>query len=345
MKLYVENIGKIERAEIEIGGLTVIAGENDTGKSTIGKVLFSMIKYNKDLLKGFYSEFKENILRFGKAKGEIKFENEIINISKKLDKYSVKSNECKIFNNYLDITLTDSIELELLKIKMEETKYSNNLIHIPETKTSYKAVNLSEIIPHKIDLLNKVKNGLLKYENEQDFSKIKNFELLEKISEIVGGYWDYSERTNEFYFQKNENSSEYYSSSNIASGVKNFLIIEALIKGGYIDADKPLIIDEPEVHLHPEWQVKYAEVLIELVKNNIPVVVTSHSGDFLQALMNLVKEDQKLINKTSISRAYKSENGNSIVDNGGFNVEKNEKLLGQIYDDLTAPSWRIINGD
>ena len=40
MKLKLKNVGKIERAEIELQGITVIAGENNTGKSTIGKVLF-----------------------------------------------------------------------------------------------------------------------------------------------------------------------------------------------------------------------------------------------------------------------------------------------------------------
>ena len=42
MFLHLENIGKIHRADIEINGITVIAGENDTGKSTIGKALYSV---------------------------------------------------------------------------------------------------------------------------------------------------------------------------------------------------------------------------------------------------------------------------------------------------------------
>ncbi|MEG1475795.1 MAG: hypothetical protein RSC10_08590, partial [Longicatena sp.] len=42
MKLIIENIGKIGKAEVEINGITVIAGENNTGKSTIGRSLFSV---------------------------------------------------------------------------------------------------------------------------------------------------------------------------------------------------------------------------------------------------------------------------------------------------------------
>ena len=41
MKLTLKNIGKIENAVVELNGITVIAGENNTGKSTVGKALFS----------------------------------------------------------------------------------------------------------------------------------------------------------------------------------------------------------------------------------------------------------------------------------------------------------------
>ncbi|MDQ7086087.1 MAG: hypothetical protein Q9M36_14765 [Sulfurovum sp.] len=44
MTLQLKNIGMIKEANVKIDGLTVIAGENDTGKSTVGKMLFSIIK-------------------------------------------------------------------------------------------------------------------------------------------------------------------------------------------------------------------------------------------------------------------------------------------------------------
>ena len=36
MRLHIENIAKFEMADIDIDGITVIAGSNNTGKSTIG---------------------------------------------------------------------------------------------------------------------------------------------------------------------------------------------------------------------------------------------------------------------------------------------------------------------
>ena len=40
MQLKLKNMGIIKEADVTIDGLTVIAGENDTGKSTLSKVLF-----------------------------------------------------------------------------------------------------------------------------------------------------------------------------------------------------------------------------------------------------------------------------------------------------------------
>lgn len=42
MKLRLKGIGKIESAEVALDGITVIAGENNTGKSTVGRALFSV---------------------------------------------------------------------------------------------------------------------------------------------------------------------------------------------------------------------------------------------------------------------------------------------------------------
>ena len=40
MRLFLHNIGKLKEASVDMEGITVIAGENNTGKSTVGKALF-----------------------------------------------------------------------------------------------------------------------------------------------------------------------------------------------------------------------------------------------------------------------------------------------------------------
>lgn len=46
MKFNIQNVGIIKQAEIKFDGLTVIAGENDTGKTTLGKYLYGAILNN-----------------------------------------------------------------------------------------------------------------------------------------------------------------------------------------------------------------------------------------------------------------------------------------------------------
>ena len=42
MKLSFQNIGKVAKADIEIDAITMITGANDTGKSTVGKLLYGI---------------------------------------------------------------------------------------------------------------------------------------------------------------------------------------------------------------------------------------------------------------------------------------------------------------
>lgn len=49
MDAVLKNIGIIEDATIKLDGLTVITGYNNTGKSSIGKALYSLISAVEDL--------------------------------------------------------------------------------------------------------------------------------------------------------------------------------------------------------------------------------------------------------------------------------------------------------
>ena len=54
---------------------------------------------------------------------------------------------------------------------------------------------------------------------------------------------------------------------NLATGSKMFSIIKTLLENGEINFDTMLILDEPEAHLHPEWQNIFAEIIILIVKH------------------------------------------------------------------------------
>ena len=57
MKLKLKNIGKIESANIDIEGITVIAGLNCTGKSTINHALFAALQSLSEIPGNLYCKF------------------------------------------------------------------------------------------------------------------------------------------------------------------------------------------------------------------------------------------------------------------------------------------------
>ena len=50
MELQLKNIGMIKEANVKLDGLTVIAGENDTGKSTVAKFLYCIFEGLPDIM-------------------------------------------------------------------------------------------------------------------------------------------------------------------------------------------------------------------------------------------------------------------------------------------------------
>ena len=61
MQLKLKDVAKIKEATINMDGITVIAGENNTGKSTIGKVLFSIFNSMYNMEDKIMSEKKKRI--------------------------------------------------------------------------------------------------------------------------------------------------------------------------------------------------------------------------------------------------------------------------------------------
>lgn len=48
MELFLDNIGIIKNSTVKVDGLTVITGKNNSGKTTVGKVLYSLIRANSN---------------------------------------------------------------------------------------------------------------------------------------------------------------------------------------------------------------------------------------------------------------------------------------------------------
>jgi predicted ATPase len=102
-----------------------------------------------------------------------------------------------------------------------------------------------------------------------------------------------------------------------------------------INENKPLLWDEPENHLHPAWQIKFAEMLVLLSKSGIPIVVSTHSPYFIQSIRYYSQKYQLA--------SYVNYYMNEIGDDGLVTVKEVTNDLGKVFARLSAPLTEVLN--
>jgi predicted ATPase len=376
MQIKLKNIGMLKEAELSLNSLTVIAGENDNGKSTIGKIVFCIIKainrYKEDLQESkehklnekfnnlfFFirnllvhnpilkntddiyfliedeSDIDEKLLNLDrlivlfKSNDEID-EKTIQKIEKTLEEIYTIKNEPENINKYIEsalnkvfisefdssillsgeeegeITLLEN-KLELIKIKVTKENKIFLLSDIEPIQIKDATFIETPLILNNHDLLIRSQSGLnLNKRNIERlgipyttlhtkdlFDKLKkisfslffddDFEenILKEIQQIIDGNIIYDNQKRDFIYSKGQKS---ISIKNTASGIKSFGILQLLLLNGVLNKNSILIIDEPENHLHPIWQLKYAKLLVTFAKNGITTLIASHSPYMIEAL-------------------------------------------------------------
>ena len=373
MRLEIQNINKIKEADIALNGLTVIVGENDMGKSTIGRAFFSIIKAvsnmrslsnessaNKaskhidSLYKHFYGKkiidgtmdllprVKSEMERICQDEAErnafldhLNAKIEDIDLSPR-QKSLLKEDIVNIricfdqVNNpaaVLKMELAYLVESEFMgQFCSSKSELTNVMLDTEEEgKLSFKAkdnqvtnVSFSERgfyedityveSPLYFHLLDSLKSSVAYREMKRtlgykpmvpahvkDFvDKVLNFQnfdtqlsLLEPQSkdfhtaDIIHGTFAYDKSSRSIVYQKDGMKIKPI---NVASGIKSFGALQLLLDGYCISNNRPLIWDEPENHLHPQWQVEFAKVIVQIVNSGIPVMISTHSPYFLQAV-------------------------------------------------------------
>lgn len=156
-------------------------------------------------------------------------------------------------------------------------------------------------------------------------------ELEDSIIELMGGKFIYDGKKLVF-------KSKYEKISvmkNTASGIKQLGIIQILLSHRAIDKDSFFILDEPEVNLHPIWQVELAKFLVKLSKElNLTLYVNSHSPFFIEAL-DLYSSYYGLIENTRFFLTESNGNGQfDFISISHDNLDVIYRNLGEPYDML-----------
>lgn len=181
---------------------------------------------------------------------------------------------------------------------------------------------------HTKDLFDKLREVPLPFERN-------NVDLIDSISTLVNGEINYDEGVNNFVFRRNNESIPI---QNTASGIKVFGILKLLLANSFVDENTALIFDEPENHLHPTWQLKLAEILVELVANGVYVIVSSHSPYMIEALERYSKR-KGLESKSSFYFA-----DNRIIEDKS-QLEAIFALLAQPFDKFREMDAEVLHNE
>lgn len=115
------------------------------------------------------------------------------------------------------------------------------------------------------------------------------------IKDVTGGnaYIDYGLSANGTMKYQREDGLEI-DLADSATGIKSLSMLQALLRNGSITENTLLIIDEPEAHLHPQWIVEYARIIVMMhQKIGAKFFIASHSTDFVSAI-KYITEKQKV---------------------------------------------------
>jgi predicted ATPase len=135
-----------------------------------------------------------------------------------------------------------------------------------------------------LDTFSLLKNEIKEREENKDLTTIKN-----KIVEAIGGNIQVSDNGDIQFVELDRNNQKFtIDLHQTATGVVSLGVIALLLDKNIIVPNSVLIIDEPEVNLHPAWQQIMVKVLYLLSKAGVRIVMASHSFDMMQCIENLM---------------------------------------------------------
>ena len=166
--------------------------------------------------------------------------------------------------------------------------------------------------------------------------------IISKISEIVGKNYSSIERRNDQYSLLCENCYGYIIDgqySDFACGAGEISIIRMLDLIYNAPPNTLIIIDEPEVAIHPSVQYKLLKIFMELVlSKNMQFIFTTHSYFILKYL----NPDSILLLKNNNDNKIISQNVNSSVAFQNISEQNIYKLEAFVEDSIAADILNTI---
>lgn len=422
MRLEIQHFSKIKQASIKLDGITVIAGENNTGKSTVGKILScmfnsmykvdekasqkkkeqieSLLRYNWQ--NSWYHNLKNDDQRatvnVPSRTSRKRYANaaELIMAADEERKIEIISELYDNLRNVIDDESRDALCHEVLEkvnsiLNLKNEAVEQTLIadtfgryfygqmnDLYEPESEAKAIlliqgkkiqvgikqNSEYMIEREISVMHEAISidspAIMDYMNSWEYSdglSEQDLHLLQKLSANIPdnaiGKLMAEEKISDILKMlsevtigkviKNEDGDffladeemHYFEIGNLSMGIKAFTIIRTLLEKGEIHEKDVMVLDEPEIHLHPEWQLIYAELIVLLEKYlHLTILITTHSPYFLEAIETYTKKH----NVDHITNYYlaQADGKETVMKDVTENLQSVYQLLAKPFEKLES---------
>lgn len=328
MEFSIRDFAPIKEANIKLDGLTVIAGDNDTGKSTVGKLLYCLVeatvvcvtldseleteKDSEDVITTAFSNIYHSVLERDAWDG-------------KCTLFSGSNKSFVDFVGFGGFELNPDLFEDVLFIETPMVwQFFNTFQGIASTsvKKQSTGIDFNVSVPPTYFSVYAALNGSV------PASAKTNFDFLKRIEKTVNGKVTFESNTPVF-----ARGNELFSIKSAATGIQSFALIQRIIELGRAAPGQLLILDEPEVHLHPKWQLEYARLLVDMVDQlGLTVLLTTHSAVFVEAIEMIGRS--KLGDKCSIYLSERDDSDDVIMKDVTDDLD-------QIYFSLGQPLVRL----
>jgi predicted ATPase len=307
-------IKNIETFKEELDQIDELLKIKDDKNAIYDSILFSLLEMEFDGPEQIRENFTNSTVEFYGENDDCQFRNCIIT------KNDVS--EVKISNDYLDC-------FKVNEVSYIETPYIFDFT----LALDFDLPSRSSSKYHQKLLMRKLRDSLSKEDVYDKVVNKKTINFQKKIDEIIEGKFKFDKNSRDFKFEKD---GKTFTIKNTASGLKQIGIIQLLLENRKLPENSYLIMDEPEVHLHPELQIKLAEILVCLSKElKVNIYINSHSPHFIEA-MEVYSQYYKMSEGTNFYLTVES-------GNNKFDFRKiNRKNIGAVYNCLGKP-YDVLN--
>ena len=210
----------------------------------------------------FFAEFDENICNFNNAN------NSSVSLIIKNNDVNVEFMGNKVYRTDNLISFYSDV------VYIDDPFVLDSMTNNVRLRYKYATFNHTGRLRHQI--IQKSTNNVVREIISND--KLDN--VYNKINSVCMGELEHNMSSLKYRFNDKSLSME-----NLSTGLKTFVILKTLLINGVIGNNSTIILDEPEIHLHPEWQILLAEIIVLLqIEFDLNILLNTHSPYFLEAI-------------------------------------------------------------